>query len=312
MTHDPAQPSGLDRESAGDLLIPGPAFESPIRVTLTDSQESPPSTPPSQLRTIPGLADTCLFFLLAGFILVVGELSTIAIGRQLPPFRNESFMSLASDARLMIPAQALQYAMLLAAAWALFGALWHRPFWQGIAWNRPAAAGRWIALVGIGLLLGLGSSIAGNYLPMPKEAPILDDMMRSTAGAWMMFVFGTTGAPLIEELGFRGFLLPSMLNFFDRLERFLHVPPGRGRLVAMAISILLTSLPFAFLHSLQVSYAWAPLLLIGVVSVALCIVRLWTNSLAASTLVHAVYNFSLFAGMLYASDGFRHLEKLNS
>jgi membrane protease YdiL (CAAX protease family) len=50
--------------------------------------------------------------------------------------------------------------------------------------------------------------------------------------------------------------------------------------------------------------------LIGLVSLVLCAVRLRLNSLAASTLVHAAYNFTLFAGMLVATDGFRHLDKL--
>jgi membrane protease YdiL (CAAX protease family) len=76
--------------------------------------------------------------------------------------------------------------------------------------------------------------------------------------------------------------------------------------------VLLASTPFALMHGAQVSWAWAPVLLIGVVSVVLCIVRLWTRSLAASTLVHATYNFTLFVGMAISSDGFRHLEKLNN
>jgi membrane protease YdiL (CAAX protease family) len=167
-------------------------------------------------------------------------------------------------------------------------------------------------LIGLGAILGLGSTLGGNYLPMPKEAPILNDLMRSTTGAWLMFLFGTAGAPVVEELAFRGFLLPSLVNLLRSLQRRGRISPEIATWVGIPFAILLTSVPFALLHSLQVSYAWAPILLIGIVSIALCLVRIVTNSLAASTLVHATYNFCLFAAMLVASDGFRHLEKLNN
>jgi membrane protease YdiL (CAAX protease family) len=65
------------------------------------------------------------------------------------------------------------------------------------------------------------------------------------------------------------------------------------------------------MHAPQVSHAWGPLLLIGLISVMLCIVRLSLDSLAASMLVHAAYNLTLFAGILVETGGFRHLEKLS-
>jgi membrane protease YdiL (CAAX protease family) len=39
-------------------------------------------------------------------------------------------------------------------------------------------------------------------------------------------------------------------------------------------------------------------------------VRLITRSLAASTLVHACYNFTIFFLMLVGTGGFRHLDKM--
>jgi hypothetical protein len=309
------------------------------RPDSADAELFPRSDEPQPSRTvrIPDLAHTFLFFALAILIVFVGELATMAIGSKLPLFRHEDFAALAGDPRLMIPAQAIQYAILLASATLIFGAIWRRPFWKAIHWNASLAAKRRITLAALGLALGLGSSVASNYLPMPKEAPILNDLMHSTTGAWLMFLFGTTGAPLVEELAFRGFLLPALLNFrrprrASMLDSAMLEPamlasaldPGTTDQRAQensgdplatprtVLCILLTSAPFALLHSLQVSSAWAPILLIGIVSVALCLVRLKTNSLAASTLVHATYNFTLFAGMLIASDGFRHLEKLNN
>jgi membrane protease YdiL (CAAX protease family) len=64
------------------------------------------------------------------------------------------------------------------------------------------------------------------------------------------------------------------------------------------------------MHGQQVSHAWGPLLLIGLISVLLCVVRLALDSLAASIVVHSAYNLTLFAGILYQTGGFRHLDKL--
>ena len=268
--------------------------------------------PSVRIREIPSFADTLLFFVLAFVVLLIGELLTVGVGRHLPPFHLESLNAIASDPRLMIPSQAIQYAILLGLVTFIFGAMWHQPFWKAIQWNVASAARHWIWLIGLGILLGLANGLASNYLPMPKEAPILNDLMNSTSGAWLMFLFGSTGAPLVEELAFRGFLLPSLVNIFRGLERRGRISSISTMFIGLPLSILLTSLPFALLHSLQVSNAWAPILLIGIVSAVLCFLRLRLNSLAASTLVHAAYNFSLFVGMLVASDGFRHLDKLNS
>ncbi len=300
---EPALQMNLDSEASEDTSQAG----LPLEQRFDFAQEPPPPT-----LEIPGLIHTFLFFALALFIIFVGELITVGIGRKLPPFRHENFESLASDPRLMIPAQAIQYAILIALTAMIFRALWQQPFWRAIQWNATAAGKRWVLLVGVGLVLGIATGFAGNYLPMPKEAPILNDLMHSTTGAWLMFIFGSTGAPLVEELGFRGFLLPSLVNIVRRLRRDRKISAETEMQIGIPMAILLTSLPFAMLHSLQVSYAWAPVLLIGIVSAVLCLVRLITRSLAASTLVHSAYNFTLFAGMLFASDGFRHLEKLNN
>ncbi len=305
--------------------IVGPLTENPTPIpdtgVLVGLSTAPiiPAHPPRVSSEIPTLLNTFLFFMLAFAVSVILEIVAVALALLLPPFRHQDFKTVALDARLSIPSQALVYLTLLSTTVLLFRGIWQRPFWQAIQWNAPAVTKRWIPLLGAGLLLGLLNGVASNYLPMPKEAPILNDLLRSSTGAWLMFLFGTTMAPLMEEIAFRGFLLPSLINFFRWLTRQRELPsdfaaplsPSRPSPLIVASSILLASLPFALLHGQQVSWAWAPIMLIGVISIALCVVRLWTRSLAASTFVHATYNFTLFAGMIIASDGFRHLDKLN-
>ncbi len=78
----------------------------------------------------------------------------------------------------------------------------------------------------------------------------------------------------------------------------------------MVIASFVTSLPFALMHAEQTGYSLGPFLQVFAVSLVLCAVRLRTRSLAASTLVHACYNFMLFSTMLIGTGGFRHLDKM--
>ena len=79
---------------------------------------------------------------------------------------------------------------------------------------------------------------------------------------------------------------------------------------AMIAGSVLTSLPFALLHVDQQGHSLGPFLLLILVSLILCTVRLKTRSLAASTLVHATYNFIIFALALIGTGGFRHFDKM--
>jgi membrane protease YdiL (CAAX protease family) len=81
-------------------------------------------------------------------------------------------------------------------------------------------------------------------------------------------------------------------------------------LPAMACISIFTSIPFALMHAPQTGFSVGPFFLLVGVSVVLCGVRLWTRSLASSTLVHASYNFMLFFMMLVGTHGFRHMDKM--
>jgi uncharacterized protein len=120
-------------------------------------------------------------------------------------------------------------------------------------------------------------------------------------------------------MAFRGFLLPALCTGYDwTVEHFTgaarrHLDEDgnpQWSLSAMVIGSVLTSIPFALMHGAQTSWSLGPFLLLIFVSLVLCSVRLYTRSLAASTLVHACYNFMLFSFMLLGTGGFKHLEKM--
>jgi len=84
----------------------------------------------------------------------------------------------------------------------------------------------------------------------------------------------------------------------------------RWSIPAMVIASIPTSLLFAVVHAEQQGHSLGPFLQVITVSLILCAVRLVTRSLAASTVVHACYNFLLFFTMLVGTGGFRHFENM--
>ena len=265
----------------------------------------------------PNVVDAFLF----GVLMVLGLLITtgfLGVALHFHWFGLRSFNEAQSDTRLALGSQLLIYLVGLTGAVPLFQMVWGKGFFAGIHWNEGVAfrnKGK-LVLTAFGCNL---IAVVGNYvLPFPQHAPI--DKLFSTAGdAWMLFVFGVTIAPFFEEMMFRGFLLPAMATAWDwSVERMTQTEPrpidAEGNPVwsvaAMVFAALVVSAPFALMHAAQVGNSWGPVSLLYCVSLILCAVRLWTRSLAASTLVHAAYNFMLFSVMLVETGGFRHLEKM--
>jgi Na+-translocating ferredoxin:NAD+ oxidoreductase RnfD subunit len=79
---------------------------------------------------------------------------------------------------------------------------------------------------------------------------------------------------------------------------------------AIVFATIITSIGFALLHGAQLAHSFAPLAVLFAVSVVLCATRLRFHSLAASTLVHSMYNATIFVMLFIGTDGFRHLDKL--
>jgi len=79
---------------------------------------------------------------------------------------------------------------------------------------------------------------------------------------------------------------------------------GWRRPELLAISV--TGLLFGLLHASQLGWAWAAVLILVLVGVALTAVRAATGSLMASWLFHCAYNGSLFAAQFVATQGFHH------
>jgi membrane protease YdiL (CAAX protease family) len=271
----------------------------------------PPPPPPP--RRIPHLGHTVLFFTVAIIVLLLASVSVFALAMGFHLLGNETPEQLLREPRLLIPSMAAAYLIAGAIVWAIFTYLWQKTFLDGLHWNYAAVRRRWMPLLGGGIALSLVVQFLSNYLPVPKTLPI-DDFFRNSADVWMVALFGTFVAPIFEELAFRGFLLPSLASAWDWLQgrrenADLDQDP-HWSVAALVISCTITSIAFALVHADQLAHAWAPLAVLFAVSLVLCGVRLWTQSLAASTFIHATYNGTIFTILFFVTGGFRHLDKI--
>jgi membrane protease YdiL (CAAX protease family) len=161
-----------------------------------------------------------------------------------------------------------------------------RPFWEAIGWVRPVRPAPFYFTGGVFLAL----SVAGLAAVLPKsdrKLPI-EELFRDPASAFLLAGFGVLIAPVVEELLFRGF-------FFPVIER------ANGK----AAAVFGTAALFSLVHAQQYGGAWQNLLLLGYVGVVFGVVRAISGSLVPCVLLHAGYNFTLFAGLYAGSRGFQ-------
>jgi uncharacterized protein len=279
--------------------------------TLPSDLLPPPLAPPP--RRIPNFGHAVLFFTVAVIVMLFTSVSVFALAMGFHWFGPETSEQLLREPRLLIPAMVGGYLLAGTIVWAIFTSLWRQPFSEALHWNFDVVRRRWPALLGGGIVLSLVVQFLSNFLPVPKSLPI-DDFFRTSADVWMVALFGTFMAPLFEELAFRGFLLPSLASSWDWLQgQRDEASPGRDprwSVAALIVSCVLTSIGFALVHADQLAHAWAPLAVLFTVSLVLCGVRLWTQSLAASTMIHATYNGTIFTILFFATGGFRHLDRI--
>ena len=203
-------------------------------------------------------------------------------------------MALGGIARVplvVVAGQSLAYVLILAYMYVLVTRERHRPdFLAAVHWNWPSNIAVYVFT---GFALSLALQVLAHFLPIPKELPI-DSFFRTPAEAWALSILSVTLAPLMEELFFRAFLYPVL-----------------ARRLGLPVAVFLTALAFAALHGAQLMFSWGPVLVIFLVGLVLTVVRAKQNSVAASLLIHMAYNGTITVAMFAATDGFRHLEKLN-
>ncbi len=222
--------------------------------------------------------------------LVLGMVAALFIARYLV-YPHSSLGDLARVPLVVVAGQGLGYLLVLGYMYVLVTRERGQPdFLKAIHWNWPTTIGLYLVS---GLLLSILLQALAHWLPMPKNLPI-DTFFRTPAEAWTLSIFSVTLAPLMEELYFRGFLYPVL---------------KRG--IGLIGAILITAVGFALLHGAQLMFSWGPVLVIFLVGIVLTMVRAYKDSVAAGLIIHVAYNGTISVLMFVATDGFRHLDKLN-
>ena len=222
--------------------------------------------------------------------IVIVSLAVIWVAASLGLFQGIPPTKLARDPLLIVPAQFLAYVVIVI--------FMHRvatrrgqKFLPSTRWSWPQSS--WVGYAVLGAIVAISGQMLSALLPIPKSLPI-DQFFRSRSDAYLMAAFGVTVAPFVEEMFFRGFLYPVL-----------------ARRVGMFLGVVLTAAPFALVHASQLGEAWGPVLVLFIVGLVLTGVRAATKSVAASMLVHIGYNLTLFTMLFFASDHFRHLERIS-
>jgi len=278
----PAERSSADADSHSDAGLPLAAnFSNALPAELV------PTAPPDPAWN--GWDVLRLIFLTI-VALFVGVFTVLLVAR----WRVYPHTGLGEIARVplvVVAGQSLAYLLILAYMYVLVTRERRRPdFLAAIHWNWPSNVAVYVLA---GFVLSLALQAVAHFLPIPKELPI-DSFFRTPAEAWALGILSVTLAPLMEELFFRGFLYPVL-----------------ARRLGVTFAVFITALAFASLHGAQLLFSWGPVLVIFLVGLVLTIVRAKTNSVAAGVLVHMAYNGTITVAMFAATDGFRHLEKLN-
>ena len=171
------------------------------------------------------------------------------------------------------------YAVLFAAI-KVFFFLSRKPMLPSLGFRHTAFSP--LALAGIGLGLFAATMVLQAVIGTPEvETPFNKMLNGGWASRLTIIAFGVTIGPVIEELLFRGFLQPVMIQLAG-------VFPG----------ILLTSALFGAAHLSQNADMWQSAVLITLAGFGFGVVRHVTGSTRASSISHVAYNALPFLSVL--------------
>lgn len=265
------------------------SFQSPLPEPGAPSIPELPLPPaPSEDPVWSGWDVLQIALLTVASVIVFLLLSAVGAHRLL--FPNRAFVDVAQLPLVTVAAQFLAYVVVLGFMVAVVKRVPGRNFWHELRWIWPE---HWALYLVGGFALSVGLQAFAQLLPMPKELPI-DRFFRTAQEAWVLSIFGTFVAPLMEELFFRGFLYPVLM-----------------RRMGTATAVMLTSVSFGLIHAPQLGRAWGPVLVIFLVGLTLTIARAATKSVAPGFLIHVAYNTTLSVALFVGTDGFRHLDRLS-
>ena len=178
----------------------------------------------------------------------------------------------------------LGYALLFGALALIFRVQYDRPFWRSLGWTAPRVPIVWCISSGCATTILVALTAWLIHAP-PTSGPLIE-MMRNRTALVVLAIFGTTAAPLCEELAFRGFLQPLLVRNLGAIG-----------------GIALASALFGGLHYSEYGDSWRSALLVGLAGAAFGCMRYFSESTAAAAIMHASFNGLQFLALFSTKGG---------
>lgn len=213
-------------------------------------------------------------------LLAVAALIIAVLGAGLAVGQMAGFLHLDPQSGfLLVLAEFLGYAVLFCALKLIF--LRHdKPLFRSLGWVDQQTF-RPLHLVVTGFVLALAMVLLGYILQTPEIQTPFEKLLADPLSRIVIAIFGITLGPVVEELLFRGFLQPVLVDHFGAL-------PG----------ILGTSVLFGAMHLIQNANLWQSGFLIAIVGFVLGVIRHISGSTKASAITHIAYNSLPFLALL--------------
>lgn len=180
--------------------------------------------------------------------------------------------------------------------------------WLFVAYRRgktfsEALAIRPVALPILLFSIALGITTAGLATLLPSSGTsMMDKLVGKPGGLWILCVLAVTIAP-VEELYYRGLILPVLTRLGRALSRMLFdafdATPGvalrASRWIGATVAIAFVSLWFGALHGPQLWPDWIGAVYITAMGTIWTLQRHFTGSLVPSLISHWLHNALLMA-----------------
>jgi membrane protease YdiL (CAAX protease family) len=150
-----------------------------------------------------------------------------------------------------------------------------QPFGSALGWVYPRRG--MIACIASGPVLAIAVGLLGAVLKTPMVDLPMKELLKGSLSLALFGVFSIVIGPVMEELAFRGFLMPLLMRTFGR-----------------EVGILFTAVPFGLLHGTQYGWHWQYVVLVGTAGLVFGIAREATGSTLASAALHSTYNMTFY------------------
>ncbi len=185
----------------------------------------------------------------------------------------------------------------LAAAWVLVTQRGRRPFWRSLGWNFSKRFGFW-ACAGLAIALYLSGAVIAWKVGKGATTDI-ETLIRNSSMATRitLALLATFTGPLVEEIVYRGVIYTAMEKTFGMvgtsiLALFLPASSASrmGKPIGMTGAVIVVSFLFTLVHVFQYRNNVGVILVVGILSVSLTLVRALTGKLLPCFIIHMVFN----------------------